>query len=858
MRPRCERVDIPLIRPPPHRRSLQPPASFVVFLRDMRTFVTLWLLLTLLQVLPAQAQSWGTVTGVVTDEASTGPIEGVAVIVFGTNFGTATDEKGHYSFRLPEGTHTLEFSALGYRSLLDTVHVVRDGTTELHVSLREGALELEEILVEDEESVEAGVHRMNPEAVRDIPAPFPGVFASIKVMPGVASNNELSNQYSVRGGGYNENLIFLNGFEIHLPFRPRQGEQEGLGLLNPDLTDNITFYTGGFPPRYGGKLSSALEVTYRKPEPGDIRGGAQLSTLDAGGFLEAATPGGRASWILGARKARASRFFSTQELKGNYQPDYTDLQASLSVRVTDGHELEAIGIWSRNRFILDPRTRKTYYGTISLDPTQPSNLQSMWIAYDPGSNESDGYDSGFVGARTSNHIAGTLRAEHDLSLYTTVETEDFEMAGKVLLFLVDPESGNPNTGEGHVPIGNASEEEVAHNRVAVRTLTAQGRWLLHGRRHAPEAGWMVRRLHFDDQLGEKSIVTGQGQDGERVRIVVDSLFDAAALDASQAAFYAQDVIEMLPQTGRMVGTFGVRADYFSLNDEWTVSPRALIRYRLSANTDLLASLGLYHQAPTYRELRGKPETGTGILGSINSEIRSQRSLQLLAGVSRFLPRHRTTLRAEAFWKRLSNLISYDVENVRVEYSGRNDAEGHAYGLDLQLRGELVPGMESWINYSYLVARERFLPQYVGPRNEGLVPRPSDQRHTFSAYFQDYVPRDPTWRIHLRALFGSGFPYTPPVPGPRIGNIVVQAPGDRLSGRFTEYKRIDAGVTKEIELVRGPRGRPVRLEATAEILNLFDMINTVAYSWVPGAEGIWRRIPTRLTPRTYNLRVRVEF
>jgi outer membrane receptor protein involved in Fe transport len=219
----------------------------------------------------------------------------------------------------------------------------------------------------------------------------------------------------------------------------------------------------------------------------------------------------------------------------------------------------------------------------------------------------------------------------------------------------------------------------------------------------------------------------------------------------------------------------------------------------------------------------------------------------------FIPSRRLYARGEIFYKDLANLISYDIQNVRVLYSGNNDADGHAYGLDLRLSGELVPGLESWLNYSYLRAIENFREAYETNLTAGNMPRPSDQSHTVSLFVQDYVPGDDTWKVHLGALFGSGLPYTPPNPGPAIGGFVSQVPGVRNSGRYNEYRRIDMGITKLVDF-----GKALRLEMTAELLNVFDMTNTVAYTWVPDGNGIWQRIPTRLTPRTFNVRARLEF
>ncbi|HET6567925.1 MAG TPA: TonB-dependent receptor [Rhodothermales bacterium] len=813
------------------------------------------LLLPSLYAPAARAQSWGTAAGRVTDSASEDPIPGATIIVAGTDFGTASNSDGAYELRLPAGRYQLRFSAIGYESHLDSVSVSRDRTTRLDVSLKPTVVQMEGLTVEEAGAGgQAGAHHLDPGEVQNIPAPFHNGFGALMTLPGVATHNELSNQYSVHGGGFNENLIFLNGFEVFMPFRPRQGEQEGLGLLNPDMARSITLYTGGFPARYGGKLSSALDVRYIRPDGQSLRGSAYVSLLDAGVTASSSAFNGRFGWVAGLRKAQARRFFSTQELKGNYQPDYTDVQGAFSFRLARGHEIEGLGILADHQFLLDPRNRKTYFGTYSL--TGPSDLRSLWVSYSNDSAERDGYSTRFGGVRLSDRLSSRLHVEHDLSYFQTSESEFLNLIGSAILYQVDVGEGDANTGAGHMPLGNSRQVDAADNRVDVSTLTGKGRWMFNTGRHAAEAGWSLRSLQFDDRLFEKSAVVGRSLEGDVVRLVVDSLNDTSRLNAVQSSFYAQDAVDLLPERNRLVITGGIRADHFSFNHEWTVSPRLTARYQLNTRTTLLGSWGIYYQAPTYRELRGEPDST--IAGSLNHDIRSQRSIQFVGGGEYFLAKKRLYLHAEAYYKGLSNLISYSVENVQVKYSGHNDSDGYVYGLDFQLRGEFVPGLESWVNYSYMVARERMRPAYTTPENAGLVPRPTDQRHTFSAYIQDYVPGDQTWKIHLRALFGSGLPYTPPEPGRRLGNITEQVPGPRLSERFIEYKRLDMGLTKELLVFKKGISSPVRLELTAEVLNVFDMLNTVAYNWVPNASGIWNRIPTRLTPRTLNVRMLVTF
>lgn len=433
------------------------------------------------------------------------------------------------------------------------------------------------------------------------------------------------------------------------------------------------------------------------------------------------------------------------------------------------------------------------------------------------------------------------------------------LSGSSVLFQVDPGAGNPQGGQGLFPIGNSTQEDRAANRVSVSMVTAQGRGYFIPHRNAAEAGWYVRNLRFDDRINEGSSVSGRNTDGDAVKIVVNELVDSAVFDAQQAGAYVQDSYDVLADApDKLLVTGGLRADYFSFNSELTLSPRISTRYLLSKETTLSGAAGIYYQAPTYRELRGQPKPGETILGSLNRGLKSQRSIQVVGGIERFLPKQRFYLRAEAYYKALDNVITYDIDNVRVNYSGDNNATGKVYGLDLQLRGEFVPGLESWVNYSYLVAREKFKPAFVDLNSLGDIDRPTDQRHTISMFIQDYIPGDDTWRFHMRTLFGSGLPYTPPIPGPEVGNVVTQIPGKRFSARYPRYFRFDVGLTKNLLMFNRGINGPVRLELTGEILNVFDMVNTVAYSWVPDASGIWNRVPTRLTPRTINVRLRVDF
>jgi outer membrane receptor for ferrienterochelin and colicin len=772
----------------------------------------------------------------------------VTVLVRGTNFGTATNADGQYSLRLPVGRHELRFSSVGFQTRTDSVTITEETTTRLDVSLAARITEMDELTVtEAERRPESGVYEIEPQDVQNIPTPFKDGFRALKTVPGVATNNELSQQYSVRGGGYNENLIFINGFEVFMPFRARQGEQEGLGLLNPDLATDITFYTGGFPPRYGGKLSSALDVQYAQPENQSLTGSVALSTLDASAHAQSSALDGDLGWAIGARRAQPGRFFGTQDLKGDYEPRFRDVQGSLTYRFSDRVSVEALGIWADHVFELDPEERTTYFGVISLNDPDATDFKALRTNF-TGARR-DGYTTTLGGVRLNTDPSDQLSIAHDLSYFGTKETESFDVTSEGRVCQVDPTQGdNP---DNCVSLLRTERIRFADNAVEVQRLTGGGHYEWTLDRHVLEGGWSVRDMYFDDRLNEKNVLRG-----EDVYIQVDSLRDRATFNEQQLGFYLQDAVDVLPERDRLVVTGGLRSDYYSFNGEWTVSPRLSARYNHSERLTLNGSWGIYHQQPAYRELRGTPQNTETIDEVLNRDLKSQRSMQFVAGGEYFLPERRLYLRAEGYYKDLDNIISYTIEDVRVNYSGENDAYGHTYGLDLQLRGEFVPGLESWFNYSFMVAREHFKePFQEEGYNEGWLPRPTDQRHTFSAFVQDYVPGDETWKLHLRLLYGSGLPYTTTNPGPQINESVrTRVPGPRMQGRLPAYRRVDVGATKELVLAEEGIGNPVTLDLTLEVLNLFDMDNTVAYTWTED----FTRVPKRLTPRMLNARVRLNF
>lgn len=811
------------------------------------------LIAVLLSASSVTAQSWGQLEGRISDQSDGSGIPSATVLIEGTSFGTSADANGNYVLRAPEGQYRVRISSIGYTTRHLQVAVRRNESTRLNVELEEQLLELGDVEVTAEQFMEdVGIQRLDARTAQNIPTPLPDGFRALQVLMGVASSTETSYQYSVRGGGYNENQYFINGFEVYTPFRTKQGEQEGLSMVNLDMAESMTLYIGGFPAQYGGKLSSVLAVDYLKPAEG-FGGNVYGSALDMGATSYGALFDGKLGLAAGFRRSRPSGFFGSQELQGSYDPIFTDFQGTITYRPAEGHEIHFLGLYLNHRFNLDPHQRRTYFGTFQ-------DLRSVSFAY--SGFQQDGYDLGFAGLRISNRLGPAFRMEHDASWFSVNEFEEYEIGGTVALFRLDDVFGNPNDPTNQIGTGAAVQTDYADNRVQVTTLSGSGRYSLTTSRNFTEMGWNGRALRFDDVLNEGTILVGRDIDGLPVD-VEQEMRGEAQFDEWQAGGYIQNTYDILEDRSRLLLTGGLRADYTSFNDEWTISPRFSARFKYDDLTTVSAAAGLYHQAPTYRELRGEPiydsSSDNLIVDAVNFDLRSQRTQMYTIGVERFFPSVHFMGRAEIYYKKLDNLITYNVDHVRTVYSGQNDAFGHTYGFDLQIRGEFVPGLESWLNYGFMVANESFYPEFVNENNHGSVPRPTDRRHNISIFAQDYIPGSDSWRIHIRAIFGTGTPFTAPAPGEVINGVNLQDPGRRNAGRYPEYRRFDMGLTREAEIISsGFGGRPVTVELTGEVLNIFNMTNTIAYSWIAGSDGVWQRIPTRLTPRQANVRLRIRF
>ncbi|HEX8298439.1 MAG TPA: TonB-dependent receptor, partial [Rubricoccaceae bacterium] len=812
----------------------------------------------------------GVVSGRITERGTGVGIPGATVVIEGTNFGTAAATDGSYRFSVTEGAYTLRISSLGYSPETRAVTVRRRTVTTVDVALRPVDVETGAAEVEGERvDPGPGVTAIDPRVARAAPTPLADITRSVQTELGVTSNNELSNAFSVRGGSYDENQFFIDGFEIYRPLRISQGEQEGLGLINGDLTDRLTLFAGGFPVRYGGKLASVLDATYARPA-GAFAGTAYTSTLDAGARVQGRLGRG-IGLAVAARSARPQRFFSGQELEGTYDPDFRDVQGVLDMNLGARNTLRIDGLYARHRFRLSPQQRETTFGIF------PNLVQTVAIDYE--GEEVDGYDIAFGGALLRSTL-GAVVAEHRVSVFETREFERLDVTSRTSLFRRQQRPEGSQVELDRLLEGTTQQVDVADNRINQTVLTAQGRYLADRGRHGLELGWQARGLRFSDRLRESTVFRGRNAQGLPDSVTARRIVDDEALNAVQGALWVEDAVS-LSRRVRLVP--GLRADYFDYNRELTLSPRLTAVFRADTFTTWTAGLGVYHQAPTYRELRGDPAQGDSTGRRLTGDIASPRSLQAVLGFERFFPARRFSLRAEAYAKQFTDLISYDVENIRVNYSGENDSRGYATGVDVQLRGELVPGLASWVNYGFLITKERFtnapdrgdfaadsagglafdraLDIFTARGGGDYVRRPTDRRHNLTFFVQDNIPGDDTWTLHVRTLLGSGIPVTAPRVNTVINQVTVFEPGPRNQQELPSYIRFDMGATKRLRVGTAVAGGPLTMLATVEVLNVFDQTNVIAQSYVEqNNRGVrsFLAVPTRLTPRTINVRVRMDF
>jgi hypothetical protein len=800
-------------------------------------------------------QDTGILDGSVRDSIGD-PVEFANVSLQGTQVGTMTQPDGSYTLEVPSGrSYTVIISCVGYRTKQFGVRLDAGESRQQDISLLRDVRSIREVSVSARQERGSTFQRIDVEDLNYMPTTTGRVETIIKSQAGVSSSNELSSQYSVRGGNFDENLVYVNDIEIYRPFLVRSAQQEGLSFVNSDLVSSIKFSAGGYDARYGDKMSSALDISYKRPSK--FGGSASISLLGASAHVEGASKTTRFTYLAGYRYKTTSYLLNTLETSGDYKPQFSDFQTLLSYQLTRKMELTFLGNYSSSKYKFIPHTRNTEFGTKDI----PLNLR---IYYD--GQEVDQFDT-YMGA-----LSLIWRPVKGLSLkligsaFRTSEEETFDIMGQYWINELDNTIDSESYGDSILNIGVGTEQVHARNYLDAYVISATHLGAYRSENRHVQWGLSYQFQEFYDHLNEWKLIDSAGYvipyNGEVLELTKSVKSDNHIIYDQFSAFI-QNTREVNGKKADYFFTVGIRGLVWNFNQTTMISPRATISTQPNWKQNMMfhISAGYYYQPPFYKEMR-MPD------GEINKEIEPQRSIHLLLGGDYIfsLWDRPFKLSGEVYYKWLSKLIPYKIENVRVSYAGENISEGYARGIDFKLNGEFVPGAESWFTLSFLQTAEDIEGDHIQvwdgselvTEEAGKFPRPTDQLFTVGLYFQDYFPNHPGYKVHLNAFYGSGLPLSSPVEDQYYTQL-----------RMRPYRRVDIGFSKVIKRetdIWGERN-PLRffesIWISAEIFNLLDINNEASYLWirtisdqqgVPGMFGI----PNYLTGRRFNVRISISF
>ena len=766
------------------------------------------------------------------------PIEFATVRIAGTAIGTNTDLKGNYSLTVSE-RDTLEviYSCIGFKNVSRKL-IDAKGDITLNVKMATDATELAEVEITGFRQNINGMQSFDKESFKLSPDVSGGsVEAMLATMSGVNSSNEMSSQYSVRGGSFDENSVYINGTEVYRPQLVRSGQQEGLSVINPDMVGNIKFSSGGFPARYADKMSSALDITYKEPEALE----ASISASLMGGSLTFGQNSGKFSQLHGLRLKKNNSLLSKLETRGEYDPLYFDYQTNLSLNPNEKLEFSFLGNISLNHYNFKPADRETSFGTAS-------DTKSFKVYFD--GEERDKFQT-YLGA--FNALYRINRANSlgvSLSGFLSNELVSYDISGEY--WLNQAGTGGDDAIGGELGVGKYMEHSRNRLRASVFQAAIKGTTVI--KRNNISYGIVFQNEKFHDRTKEWEWRDSAGYSlptqPEGVHLIYN-LSSRQDISNNRLAFYVEDAYYL--ETSKMFLTIngGLRFSYWDFNKEFLVSPRfnfnmTPVEYN---RWNYRLAVGMYYQSPFYKEYR---QAQTDALGNssivLNRDIKSPRSVQVIFATDwtfRLMNRP-FKLTGEAYYKNLSNLISYEYDNLKINYSGKNDSKGYIMGLDFKLFGQFVPGSDSWITFSLMKTQQTL--------NGKKVPLPSDQRYSLGIFFTDYFPKFPKLKFSLRGILADGLTMTAP-----------HVSRDKSWFRAPAYKRVDIGISYQLVGAPSEGVRPYNfwrhfksIVIGFDCFNLFDMSNVSSYYWVTDVNSIQYAVPNYLTRRQYNVKLTIDF
>jgi len=771
--------------------------------------------------------------------------------------GTTTNADGFYQIRIPINSKiTIEFSHVGFKTLTKEFFTKKRNIIRFSPVLISENEVLEEVVIKNEIKDAQGVTTLKSKDIERIPGANSGIETLLMTLPGVSNNNELSTQYNVRGGNFDENLVYVNGIEIYRPFLVRSGQQEGLSFVNSTMVQNINFSAGGFQAKYGDKLSSVLDITYRKPT--EFSATIKASLLGSSITIEDVFLDNKLSAIVGVRYRDNSLFVNSKQIETNFKPRFTDVQSFLSYTVTEKLSLNFLGNFSLNKYDYQPVTRRTRFGTVS-DPLE------LIVFYD--GQEKDTYLTAFSAFSANYQVNDNLELTTTISAFNTQEEEYFDIAASYNLGEVDSNIGSQTFGDVTFSEGIGSQLNHSRNDLDALISNVQIKGTYKKNENQLDFGIKYQSENIKDRIREWEIIDSVGFSIRPLNLgfindqpytpftgPIEPFQNIRAenkLNINRFSGFFQYSKKGFIGDHKVWWNLGFRGHLWSVNanqnnaiSQFILSPRAQFAIKPDWEKDMLfrVSGGVYSQPPFYKELRN-------FNGEITPNIKAQKSIHMVLGgdYSFTIWERPFKLTTEVYYKNLSHINPYSVDNVRIRYQANNNAKGYATGIDIRLNGEFVPGNESWISFGILKTEENI-------DNRGYIARPSDQRVKLGILFQDYVPNLPNLKAYLNLVYNSGVP----------GGAPSYADPYNFQNRLRDYKRADLGILYVFtdankRFSSGFLSRFKEFTAGLELFNMFDIQNSITNTWVRDvATKNQFGVPNYLSGRILNLRIGMKF
>jgi hypothetical protein len=837
------------------------------------------LIMLLAGTLYAQQGGKAYISGIVRDAVSEAPVDLVTIYIKGTNTATETAANGRYRLDVPVNQEAvILFSRIGYKEAEYRLSPLPANTNrQVDVSLAPVDAGVE-VIVRESRIQESGMIREDVSQLKLLPSTtgnLESVLPHIALGTSSGSGGELTSQYNVRGGNYDENLVYVNDFEIYRPQLIRAGQQEGLTFPNIDLINSLSFSSGGFEARYGDKMASVLDVKYKRPE--ELRGSISAGFLGGSAHIEGSFKPGRSDYkrlryLLGARYKTTRYLLGTLDVKGEYVPNFSDIQAYVTYDISRDWQLGYLGNLNSSVYKFAPTERSTAFGLVNFALQLFSVFEGQEV--DDFTTTMNGLSLTYLPDRSRNPFF----LKFLMSRFQSNENERFDIIGRYSLRQIESNLGSDNFGEVLAELGNGTQHQYVRNFLDIRLYNGEvkgGLEVQQEYKNPEKTGthflqWSVKYQNeaIEDRINEWERLDSAGYslpyDTNFVQLYYVLKTRNELLSNRFSGFFQNTYTVRRDERGEMRLSLGLRASYWDLNGELLLSPRAQLLYKpLRGKSDVSWRLagGMYYQPPFYREMRGFD-------GSVNTDLRAQKSAHIVGGMTYdfyFGKRNPTKFKfiSEVYYKKLWDMVSYEIENVRIRYSGLNDASGYIAGIDMRLNGEFVRGAESWFNLSFLRARESIagvehLRREVGQAQAAPVkdvPRPTDQFMTLSVFFQDYLPKNENFKMNLNFTMGTGLPF-----GLQGNNRIY-----RNTYRFDAYHRVDIGFAF-LMWDAGWRERrpnhPLRFSRNTwlslEVFNLMQVQNQAGNTWIKTIFEQQYAIPNYLTSRRINLRMRMDF